>query len=151
MDYHWKRKVWFAKNSFPVEVNNCRSIMLVTSIGLSKGAVLDPLFCTMYVNDFACNEAILFADNTTLVISNKTRKEVFRPPNVNNSVTDQIITKKFRALYISENLQKNSYHMLRPLPTLCIHRMGDLSDIKGLLDLWSSKAGEIAVKRYLQS
>lgn len=45
--------------------------------GLPQDSILGPLLHTIYFKDFPFNEVILFADDTTLSISNKTTKNFF--------------------------------------------------------------------------
>lgn len=52
-----------------VEVNGSKSNILGSSSGVPQGSVLGPLLYIIYVNDFCCPNAILFADDTTLLIS----------------------------------------------------------------------------------
>lgn len=63
------------------EVNNTKANMLNTTIVLPQGSVLGSLLYIIYVNDFLCKEVILYADETTFRVSNKSTKEVVRQSN----------------------------------------------------------------------
>lgn len=52
-----------------VEINNCSSNILDSSHGVPQGSVLGPLLYIIYVNDFNVAQSIMFADDTSILIS----------------------------------------------------------------------------------
>lgn len=55
-----------------VELNNCKSECLSLAVGVPQGSILGPLLYIIYVNDFCIKNAIMYADDTSLIISGST-------------------------------------------------------------------------------
>ena len=52
-----------------LEIDNSKSNLLLTNSGVPQGSVLGPLLYIIYVSDFNCLDAVMFADDTSVLIS----------------------------------------------------------------------------------
>lgn len=59
-----------------VSLDNCKSTLSTSNIGIPQGSVLGPILFPLYTNDFpsilACSEAISYADDTAIIFIGKT-------------------------------------------------------------------------------
>lgn len=85
--YGFRGVVWDWFNSYLqnrvqyVQVNNSKSKKCTTSIGVPQGSVLGPLLYIIYVNDFNSNNYVMYADDTSLLISGSNSKDIVSKSN----------------------------------------------------------------------
>ena len=86
-----------------------------------KGSILGPLLFLIYINDLyrSCNiiKFILFADDTTLLASNKDMHEL--PHTVNKEL--KVISEWLTANKLSINISKTNYIIFREKSTKCFN------------------------------
>ena len=82
-----------------VEINNTKSDVLETSIGMPRGSVLGLLLYTIYVNDFTVDNYTLFADDTSLLISDSKIKHMVGKSNAKFSQAHEWFIKKIVKLF----------------------------------------------------
>lgn len=82
-----------------VEIENQKSHELPCSIGVPQGSILGPLLYIIYVNDFPNNNCIMYADDTSLLVSSNTVQSSIQKANV--EVKDAI------SWFVSNNLILN--------------------------------------------
>lgn len=79
----WK---WFmsylTNRSHYVEIENRRSHELPCSIGVPQGSILGPLLYIIYVNDFSNKNCIMYADDTSLLVSSNSIGSLVEKANV---------------------------------------------------------------------
>lgn len=108
---NWFRS-YLTKRMQYVSYQNCISIKQELTCGVPQGSVLGPLLFIIYTNDLpSCLEkakTILFADDTTIYISNKNLNYLYESVNVDL----KHLNDWFRANKLSLNVGKTHYMMI---------------------------------------
>ena len=110
-----------------VYYNNCKSDMESIKCGVPQGSILGPLLFILYVNDITNTSSILdfilFADDTTILYSNKDIK------NNINTVNEELneVSNWFKANKLSVNATKTNYMILGTSHMTSAKMQNDLS------------------------
>ena len=65
---NWFRSYLCGRKHYTV-IDQCKSNLLEMSVGIPQGSVLGPLLYIIYVNSFHVNNSVLFADDTSILVS----------------------------------------------------------------------------------
>lgn len=65
-----------------VEINGHSSNVLDNSVGVPQGSILGPLLYIIYVNDFNATHSVMFADDTSILVSDSNVNNVIKKANV---------------------------------------------------------------------
>ena len=97
-----------------VEYNNVKSDLQKIDCGVPQGSVLGPLLFIIYMNDLPrCLKkclSILFADDTTIYITGKNKRELFQ--DMKNDIA--MLIEWFQVNKLSLNLAKTQYILFNP-------------------------------------
>lgn len=75
--YNWVSSYLSCRKHY-VAINGMRSNTLINNMGVPQGSVLGPILYLIYVNDFPITNTIMYADDTSMIISDVNDEEVCR-------------------------------------------------------------------------
>lgn len=73
--YNWMNSYLHNRKHF-VEIGHKKSEILMSSKGVPQGSVLGPILYIIYVNDFPLTNSIMYADDTSIIISDTSNENV---------------------------------------------------------------------------
>nr|CAH7718740.1 unnamed protein product [Callosobruchus chinensis] len=106
--FNWFHSYLYDRKHY-VEVDNVQSEQHSYNIGVPQGSILGPLLYIIYVNDFPSDCSVMYADDTSLLISGKNLKSVVEQANSSLSdaqqwyISNRLVVNPKKSVYLRFN------------------------------------------------